>query len=1414
MLLSDIVHEASSEPSPDLLQLERRTYLRCGYLLLLLWKSFYDKHVQYDIKYKTPIVTYLERARSCFRPLTEQSRYETLSKDLRAEAQTWTALSFCSWHIFIAFGSYSELEHARGAAIAALDRTKINTESRARLIWQILALLIVLRKRAKTMEIQREYTKEIFELLKKEPRNELFAYQQKDSAILKDMLEILGRALYDHYYECYPNEADSELALTLALKYILHTIATEDGSRLIEDHLEKKGLANSDEQNMQPDGENGMSMTGSEKSVGMFIWSNEDVEGFLNLLPKLQAQGSISNDDLDNLRCELEDIMREILVYFTMLEKVRMLHPNLQSGNFAILEPSSMVRILDVYRAVLVCTGMQTSSRMAFSLQLQAKCMQFLFQYGQLEEEMKVDSINKAIAHLKDSLSRARQLLHGDVNDKDGDVDIAEVFPHWSHGLHELLVLKYKYHLFQEDGNIVDKVEGCQEVVRIVKDELKLTEIRFDSETPLGASDVDQQSALTLLDIKGKSIGKAHAMLTYAWLSFLDYCSKDTECALREHAIKHAKVALEIAEDQEAQDSIVFSHIRHSLCVFYQARYDCTGDLDDLNAAAQHIRKCVRRQEHNPAVDIDTLLTYVEHWVSLAAVLALRHQHTGNFDDLEMAINYTRLAVENSKSDTVLCASYQVAFSGYLWNKWSRNIERFSHEERRMGLENALERVYGVRSVIDGFGTPKMKVDCLICISKLECALFEIDLKQCKKSSSHKPDHERLQRSISAARQAEKIPGLQRVDIVEVFTTLSHCFSVGRKDLESAVLYARKALESYPSTRFRRILAMHILAKRLSQQYKEKRCSAVLAEMLKYFREVIALPNGTPLVRILAARRCAEILRDLKQYEDLFAVCADAVTLLPLLRLKSLQQQDQQEVVKQISWLGSTACAAALECGRSQAEALSYLEYGRDILSGNRYDTRIDISALEAKHPNLADEFQYLRRRLDPARASIHGLPRTRSGLLTPPLSNGGSFVRDSYIRVNDDEERFARLIERIRKLPGFEKFLAPPSEEEMKAAVTADNAIVVVNVAKWRSDALVVRQKKPIGAISLDEFGWEALYENLDIPVDQEHGVEELPLDPGLLSSNYILSWLWDALASPVLDKLGYEPRLDGSGSENLVDLPRVWWIMTGRTSQLPVHAAVGMSGRPQSKVMNHVVSSYISSIKALLFAKQQQLVRRKESEGGAKLALLCAMERTPKFGLNTLPWAGEEVEMVRKTLENGGITVNSLKEPSEAQVLSYFDTRGKEHDPNQLVNVFHFAGHGKDAKYDPSQSCLYLRDNTLTVEEFLRLKVYETSPALAYLSACSTGVTTQLPDEGIHILSAFLAAGFQNVIGTLWDVSDDTSVRIATTFYEKWMNGGCKTDRMAYHLHDAIMEVRKNIHNKVSCCCNSLSHLADISL
>jgi len=134
---------------------------------------------------------------------------------------------------------------------------------------------------------------------------------------------------------------------------------------------------------------------------------------------------------------------------------------------------------------------------------------------------------------------------------------------------------------------------------------------------------------------------------------------------------------------------------------------------------------------------------------------------------------------------------------------------------------------------------------------------------------------------------------------------------------------------------------------------------------------------------------------------------------------------------------------------------------------------------------------------------------------------------------------------------------------------------------------------------------------------------------------------------------------------------------------------------------------------------------------------------------------------------------------------------------------DVVHVASHGSHNAQNPlfsrvivgrSRSDSSNNDGRLEVHEILGLRT--TSP-LVFLSGCETGLGTvgegllsQGSDEG-SLAQAFLVAGAENVVATLWRVSDVGAAHIAESFY--------RHSRAGLSIEDALTAAqREGIHSE----------------
>jgi tetratricopeptide (TPR) repeat protein len=558
----------------------------------------------------------------------------------------------------------------------------------------------------------------------------------------------------------------------------------------------------------------------------------------------------------------------------------------------------------------------------------------------------------------------------------------------------------------------------------------------------------------------------------------------------------------------------------------------------------------------------------------------------------------------------------------------------------------------------------------------------------------------------------------------------------GIEHLNEAINLSKMAVEATGIDEARRAGRLKNLGNRLRVRYERLRFTDDIQIMddlqsksdlqgaLEAYKEGWQCGTSPPAVRIDLARQAATILASQGDETEAEEILQDAIKMLPLVSLRMLENSDKQYTLREFSGLASMAAAISLNAHNDHHRALQILELGRCVLAGLLLDMRTDMSDLRKKHPGLALEFETLRDELDSP---------SESGVLTDevPWESRTSSKSKAEQRLND-------VLVEIRSRPGFENALLPPTSGEVMAAAE-HGPLIIVNVSPYRCDALIVEKYR----IRLEPLP-ELSEKELNAKFDQKS-----------VGSVSTLEWLWKVAAGPIMAALGYH-TCNSAASDGI---PHVWWIPTGVLSHFPIHAAGIHAKGSKNSVLDRVMSSYASSIKALVYGRQNKL--RKAAGTSKGQALLVAMQDT--LNHRRLPFANEEVDMVASLCPSLNL------EP-------VIPTRSRENVLAQLqtCKIFHFAGHGRSDALDPARSSLLLDDwkeTLLTVGDVRDRRILQdTSPFLGYLSACSTGSNKVkvLVDEGIHLVSAFQLAGFRHVIGTLWEVADLDCVNVAKVVYE----------------------------------------------
>jgi tetratricopeptide (TPR) repeat protein len=786
-----------------------------------------------------------------------------------------------------------------------------------------------------------------------------------------------------------------------------------------------------------------------------------------------------------------------------------------------------------------------------------------------------------------------------------------------------------------------------------------------------------------------------------------------------EEAVEVLREAVSIARDEHSDKAAALNNLGLEL----GARYLRTGAIVDLDSAIQHIQEAVSKvSKEDPG--------WLMYTNNLGLELGDRYLRTGAMVDLEEAIKCIREAIHAAPESHIHSAQLSSNLGIQLSSRYSRT--KSSHD-----LEAAIQTT---RRGLDS--TPDKHPNRMVQLDNL-AILLGYRYRESR-------DIGDLQHAIQTAQQAVDVAPENHPYKAGLLNNLGD--DIGSlyqrtediTDLEQCIEYLQQAAQLMPLDYPERTALLCNLGDQLRRRHEKIGMMEDRENAINFYLEGLHQSNSYTLSRIRAGRG---ILRCSTDWQQAHAAASLAVGLVPRLSLRSLQNSDRQHALSQVVGLASDAAAVALHAANTPLVALGLLEEGRGVLGTALEEVRADVLSLQDAKPDLAERFVRLREELE--------TPATQNPQLVG--GNPGTTWRVRANRRYEAGKEFDALVDVIRELPGFENFLLPPGEAEIMDAARC-GPIAVINVSQYRCDALLVEPHQirllPLPDLSLDEIE------------DRAWG--------GDLGDYEVLEWLWDTVSQPVLHALGFtDPPTDDAW-------PHVWWIPTGPLSKFPLHAAGNHIARSGDTVLDRVMSSYASSIKAIIRSR-----RRRLDPAVSRRALLVAMEHTP--GNDALPFAAAEVAMVRRFC-------------AAASIQAVQPGNGKADVESHLPGsaIFHFAGHGATDAHDASNSRILLADGALRVGELLDMNLAAQErhppPFLAYLSACGTG---RIRDEGgvdesLHLMHAFQLAGFRHVVGTLWQVKDELCVDMARIMYEGMAVGGMTDEAVCRGLHFASRTLR----------------------
>jgi len=452
--------------------------------------------------------------------------------------------------------------------------------------------------------------------------------------------------------------------------------------------------------------------------------------------------------------------------------------------------------------------------------------------------------------------------------------------------------------------------------------------------------------------------------------------------------------------------------------------------------------------------------------------------------------------------------------------------------------------------------------------------------------------------------------------------------------------------------------------------------------------------------------------------------------------------------------LASDAASSAIDAGQLKA-AVELLEQGRAILWSKMRGYRHPLEGLRDIDRELADQFEMLSGQLEryamfsENESTVLSLGSDGVGL-APSISFEAKMQRYRIL-----SERWHDVVGKIRQMDGFADFLQAVPFTTLQMAA-AEGPVIIVNVSKYRSDAIILYGIGPPALVPLPSVSPEDL-SLLSLQLSHAQAI-------GSTTKTFsTLRTLWDVIVSPVRDQLA---------TLGVREKTRIWWCPTSELCALPLHAA-GPYASGKMNLPDIYISSYTPTLSALIKARFAVVHRT------APPNLLVIGQPD-----ETLPEVKEELHRIQKFGDFVNILVG--KGANHQTVLSSL----------QQHPWAHFACHGHLNK-QPFHSSFQLHDNKhLTLLDLIRARL--PNAEFAFLSAChsAAGDILGTPDEVIHLAAALQFSGFRSVVGTLWAIADIDGPNIAEDFYGYMFRelGGIGDFRdSAIALNRAIQVMRK---------------------
>jgi hypothetical protein len=600
--------------------------------------------------------------------------------------------------------------------------------------------------------------------------------------------------------------------------------------------------------------------------------------------------------------------------------------------------------------------------------------------------------------------------------------------------------------------------------------------------------------------------------------------------------------------------------------------------------------------------------------------------------------------------------------------------------------------------------------------------------------------------------------------------------------LNESIIIRRQVFDG-PLSQFKRFETRHRLSLSFLQRYisfpghSTQDLNEALELMSQYVSDgQVSLPDRFNMACSWAVlARSARHPSTSTAYESAVSLMQDTVPFAPTLQLQHVTLATSDSSLS----MPLDYTSYQVDLGQLE-EAIGTLERGRALLWSEMRHLRASIDQLMQADPQLGHEFAAVNRDLEELTKSIP--PSHKLSVDDGAADNlravdpFGRFLLKQRSLLKERKD----LISQIQALPGFDRFLKPPSFDTLCSAASR-GPVIIINHSKWRSDILILLHNTSPSLIPTpdDFFGRASALKAELLGARNEYGPDSDHYNQTLA---HVLTELYDLVGKPVIDRLR---QLE------VPEQSRIWWCPTSVFCSLPLHAMgpILSDGSGEERYFLDIyIPSYTPTLSALILDESDR--REPDSPTSCLPSLLLVAHFDVPSPDVSLSEVCKDVKVIQEL--NTRLPIKSLISEG-ATTTSVLDGL-RDH---QFV---HFVCHGTLEASKPFDAGFELHGNErLTLLNIVRSRL--PAAEFAFLSACHTAELTDgsFPDEGLHLAAAVQYCGFRSVVGTMWAMANEDGPELAKYFYKSMFPKREQGELVPYYkksagaLRDAVKKLRK---------------------